>query len=275
MEISVVMATYNCNEFLEEAIESVLSQTFKDFEFIIIDDGSTNDTVERVRKFEDSRIRLICAKHDYINSLNKGLDAACGKYIARMDSDDRMKPNRLALQYNIMENNPDISVCASSIHCFGLIDQDVCIFSGNVPNALVYMLKGNIIANPTAMIRRQFLIDHQLHYERYPYAEDYKFWSRIAECKGHFWIEPTCLLDYRVSSNQISQKYYKIQQETSFLIRNEILDYLINNAPKEIDNIKILSDLIFEFNNKEILPLETSFNVMFEIFMYIYNTQGH
>ncbi len=97
--VSVCMLMYNASKYLRECIDSVLAQTFQDFEFLIVDDGSTDDSVEIVQSYHDSRIRLIKNKHDYIGSLNILLDEARGKYIARMDADDVMMPMRLKIQF--------------------------------------------------------------------------------------------------------------------------------------------------------------------------------
>ena len=101
--ISVCMSMYNASKYLRECIDSVLAQTFKNFEFLIVDDGSTDNSVEIVKSYNDSRIRLLCNKHDYIESLNLLLKEAQGKYIARMDADDVMQYNRLSIQYEYLQ----------------------------------------------------------------------------------------------------------------------------------------------------------------------------
>lgn len=88
ISISVCMPVYNASRYLRDCIDSILSQSFTDFELLIVDDGSTDDSVEIIRSYSDSRIRLIENKHDYIGSLNLLLQEARGKYIARMDADD-------------------------------------------------------------------------------------------------------------------------------------------------------------------------------------------
>ena len=98
ISISVCMPVYNASRYLRDCIDSILSQSFTDFELLIVDDGSTDDSVEIIRSYSDSRIRLIENKHDYIGSLNLLLQEARGKYIARMDADDVMLPNRLETQ---------------------------------------------------------------------------------------------------------------------------------------------------------------------------------
>jgi len=111
IKISVVMPVYNGEAYIGDAIESVLNQTFRDFELIIIDDGSTDATVSVIRRYEDSRIVLLKNGHDFIKALNTGLRMAKGKYIARMDADDLMHPQRLEVQYRTMEEHRDVVVC--------------------------------------------------------------------------------------------------------------------------------------------------------------------
>ena len=106
--ISICIPMYNAARFIKDCIDSVLSQSFQDLELLIVDDGSTDNSCDIVNSVRDNRIRLIRNQHDYVGSLNKLLDEAKGKYIARMDADDVMYPNRLAIQYEYMENHPDV-----------------------------------------------------------------------------------------------------------------------------------------------------------------------
>ena len=118
-QVSVCMPMYNASKYLRECIDSVLAQTFKDFEFLIVDDGSDDDSVEIVKSYHDDRIRLIQNTHDYIGSLNILLDEACGKYIARMDADDVMVLSRLERQFQYLETNPDIDILGGAMLCIG------------------------------------------------------------------------------------------------------------------------------------------------------------
>lgn len=113
------MIVYNAEHFIKDSIDSVLLQTFIDFEFIIIDDGSTDNTLEIITSYKDNRLKLFSKGHNYIESLNFGLKQCSGKYIARMDADDIMHPNRLEIQYNLMESFPSVTICSSFAECFG------------------------------------------------------------------------------------------------------------------------------------------------------------
>lgn len=112
-EITVLMPVRNGERYIKESIDSVLNQTLTDFEFLIIDDGSTDRTVEIIQGYTDKRIRLVRKEHQFIQNLNEGLELASGSYIARMDADDIMHTERLRIQLKRMKKNPDITVCGT------------------------------------------------------------------------------------------------------------------------------------------------------------------
>lgn len=116
--ISICIPMYNAARFIKDCIDSVLSQSFQDLELLVVDDGSTDNSCDIVNSVRDNRIRLIRNQHDYVGSLNKLLDEAKGKYIARMDADDVMYPNRLAIQYEYMENHPDVDFIGGRMAVF-------------------------------------------------------------------------------------------------------------------------------------------------------------
>lgn len=117
-QISVILPAYNAEKYLHEAIDSILNQTYTNFELIILNDGSTDKTEEIILSYSDPRIRYIKNEQNIrlIRTLNKGIELARGKYIARMDADDISLPNRFQVEYDFMERNPDISVCSSKIY---------------------------------------------------------------------------------------------------------------------------------------------------------------
>ena len=115
------MPAYNAEKYINEAIDSILAQTFTDFEFIIIDDGSTDSTCAIVESYSDSRIRFFKNEHNLgvAATLNRGLDLARGEYIARMDADDISLPTRFEKQAAYMDSHPDVVVCGTGVECFG------------------------------------------------------------------------------------------------------------------------------------------------------------
>jgi putative glycosyltransferase len=231
--ISILLPVYNAESTIGATIESILRQSFDDYELLVIDDGSTDATSQVVRNYTDVRIRYILAEHDYIASLNLGLNQAQGKYLARMDADDIMLHDRLAIQYQILEEEPSITVCSSWYIPFGEEirgEQVVGITQGLIQSPLLAFLQGNLIAHPTVMLRTSFLRTHDLHYENYPYAEDYKLWVEIAKRGGTFYIESQPLLRYRISPTQVTQRYSEEQRFTAQRIQEELLDTLIERS---------------------------------------------
>ena len=232
IKISIIMPVHNAEATVGIAIESVLEQTFTDYEFIIIDDGSTDKTPMIIRQYEDRRIQIITKEQNYIQSLNIGLKLARGKYIARMDADDIMLPDRLRVQYAIMEEFPQITVCSSLVYLMGkdipkgLISQSV---TGLIKRPLWLLLHHNFISHPASIIRKSFIRKHRLTYQQdYIYAEDYALWTDIILHGGLFFIEPQPLIYYRLSENQLTHKYRQEQLEASKKVQQKILHSLIS-----------------------------------------------
>jgi glycosyltransferase involved in cell wall biosynthesis len=116
-EISVLMSVYNAEQYLEKAIESILNQSFKNFEFLIINDASDDNSLNIINRFQDHRLHVYSnpVNLGLANSLNKGINLSQGKYIARMDADDIAVLSRLAIQYTFLEKNPHIDICGASV----------------------------------------------------------------------------------------------------------------------------------------------------------------
>lgn len=216
--ISVIMSVHNTEtEYLDIAIQSILDQTFRDFEFILIDDGSDKECAGELQKFKDERIQLITNPENYglTKSLNIGLRKARGRYIARMDADDYSYPERLRRQYRYMERHKEIDILGTWVK-EGKKIQKCC---GNVSSRWRYtrMLFDNVgIFHPTAFIRADFLKDNHLFYdEEFKKAQDFELWSRCLRI-GRMYVFPEVLLDYRIHKGQISssgrgdQDYYNI-----------------------------------------------------------------
>jgi len=182
------------------AIESILKQTFKEFEFLIIDDGSTDNSLEIIRFYEDSRIRLVMNEENLglAASLNRGISLSKGKYIARMDCDDISLPKRLADQVEFMDNHPFVGACGTNGLC---IDEDDKIIrtsswcpEDGVPLEWL-LLWDTVLAHPTVMLRKTTLMEHNLAYRNVP-AEDKDLWCRLV-LKAKIARLPQMLFHYR------------------------------------------------------------------------------
>jgi len=226
-KVSVVLPVKNGEKYISEAVQSTIQQSFDDFELLIFDDDSTDRTLQIVNSFQDKRIQIFTGKDGFIANLNKGIDVSRGEFIARMDADDIMNPVRLETQVNIM-NNYNIDVCGSWLIMFGDGFEPYVhgIFEGMVENPIRRLRHSNFMPHPSVMMRRSFLIKHDLRYENLPHVEDYKLWFEVAKKGGSFYIEPTALLAYRISENQITNVQKEEISLMSRLIQKEVNKYL-------------------------------------------------
>jgi|TARA_B110000879_G_scaffold97898_1_gene133283 glycosyltransferase involved in cell wall biosynthesis len=218
--ISVVMPVYNAEFYLEEAITSILNQTYKNFEFIIIDDGSNDNSLEIIQKASSKDSRIICISREnkgIIYSLNEGIKLSKGSYIARMDADDISYPDRFEEQYKFMLDN-NLDICGGnyiSINKDGLFKK-----LHEVPKEgfeiLLTMASSVPFAHPSVMIKKSFLTNHELIYGTYGFrsAEDLDLWISMYYEGARFGNIGTCILQYRLLSNSLSSiKHGPIKRE--------------------------------------------------------------
>ena len=238
--ISVLMPVYNCSKYIYNSTISILNQTFSDFELIIIDDCSTDNTVDILKKFNDERIVLIVKQKNtgITNSLNYALDIAKGKYLARMDGDDISNIDRLKKQYEFMESHPDVVLCgggyeviksnyehgqkgdifvqkASAATLDVLTRAWIRIFWGKgdirIKTFKPYLLHGELLfdlathcsfAHPTVMIKSEVLKMNKVKYNpKCEPAEDYEMWTKLSEY-GKLANIPDILIKYRRHEHQ-------------------------------------------------------------------------
>lgn len=206
--ISVVMPVYNGGKYLQEAIESILNQTEGDFEFIIINDGSTDDSAALIDKYRelDSRIKVITQENKgLISSLNTGIDEAKGKYIARMDADDVSLPERFRIQLECMEKNPKIGACGSWAKVFGEGKNHLIKHPLSTKELKPKLLFSVCFAHPTVMLRKNVLLQHNLRYSLSAEGvEDYELWTRLINVTEFANIQKI-LLKYRYVVSSISR----------------------------------------------------------------------
>lgn len=224
--VSVLMPAYNAAEHIGEAIDSILAQTFVDFEFLIINDGSTDNTVDIINGYDDPRIKLIHndGNKGLIYSLNYGLKIAQGKYIARMDADDIAMDTRLEKQVSFLENNPDISILGTAFILMGTPHE---IHHPNYNEEIrIKLLDDGAFAHPTVMMRKDSIDSNNIRYNAdYKYIEDYQFWVEAAIKNLKMANLDEVLLQYRQHSNQVSSLKYEEQEETKQRIKLEYLSH--------------------------------------------------
>ena len=225
-KISVLMPVYNTKEeYLREAVESILNQTFTDFEFIIINDGSTNNAKDVILSYTDNRIKYYEQENiKLIGTLNRGLSLCTGEYIARMDSDDISLPERFAKQVEILDNNPDIGIVSCWFKCFP--DEYIC--QNKERPKYLDLLKSNQLAHPAVMFRKEIFDKYDLKYENYLHAEDYELWSRLIKYTDFYNIQEI-LLNYRVHPGSISCESKQIQIETDKKVKENMLNFLTDD----------------------------------------------
>lgn len=227
--VSVVMPVYNCEAYIHDAVESVLSQTFSDFELLIIDDCSTDRTLEVISQFNDPRIYVF---HKSVNSgitdsLNLGIEKARGRYIARMDGDDVCEPHRFQVQVDYMEAHPEVGLTGSWYRIIGT--NEPVPAPQKHSDIKLAMLEYCPIAHPTVFLRKQVLETFSLRYDKsYEMAEDYELWSRLL-LHSEVYIIPEFLLRYRRHVNQSSARSADLQQALSGKIRCTMLRQLVAN----------------------------------------------
>lgn len=226
--ISVIMAVYNTPiEYLEESIQSVLNQTYKDFEFIIVNDYSDEKTTNYLMSITEHRIKLIHNQENLglTKSLNIALKNAKGKYIARMDSDDIAHPNRLETQLFYIQNHPEFVAIGSS---FIVSNTNKVVHKKNIDKEtrrtqLLFFNQG--LCHPTAFINKSFLDKHHIQYrEDLKKAQDYGLWVDILKY-GDIGNIDVPLLTYRIHDNQISSNFSNQMSYEQITMKRQ-LDYL-------------------------------------------------
>ncbi|NVM22264.1 MAG: glycosyltransferase [Desulfobacterales bacterium] len=235
--VSVVMSVYDGERYLREAINSILNQTLADFEFIIVDDGSTDGTPEILEGYaaRDERIRLERNAYNLglTPSLNKGLQLTRGEYIARQDADDISLPQRLASQANFLDDHPEVGVIGTWINNFDENGRQI-IWQTPISHPLIRwsLLFGASIAGPSVMMRR-FLLEGDTPFRpEMLHAEDYDLWARLSD-KTQFANLRERLYLRRMHKDRISVRYYKEQEETVKSVMHENITRLLGNEVRE------------------------------------------
>lgn len=233
--VSVIMSTLNTPEaYLRASIESVLNQTFSDFEFIIVDDGSTANDCEIIESYDDPRILLLRngTNRGLPYSLNRGIEAATGKYLMRMDSDDISLPFRMYEQYEYMESHPDIDILGIMAWKFG--SKSGIMGAGIIAQEMnIMMFFKNRLIHPGVMIRKAFLVEHNLRYnEDFKRSQDYELWSRAMKY-GKIALLPKVAIKYRVHEKQASAANADDQKRMCYAICCNMLSELAIDLTQE------------------------------------------
>lgn len=254
-KVTVLMPVYNGERYLREAIDSILVQSFTEFEFLVINDGSTDKSVEIAESYQDPRIRLIHndCNLGLVSTLNKGLRLARGDFIARMDCDDYSFPSRLRRQYDFLVKNPDISFCGSWIELDDGENKKKISYPCSHDEIKAALLFGNSLAHPSVIIRRETLKKFTLNYEYADIdAEDYGLWVR-ASTVAKFANLPEVLVRYRSHKNQVSNTRSKSQRLVTHTISDKQLRTLFPGTSDDLAyNFTAMCEVFYDPHNWEV-----------------------
>lgn len=234
-EISVLMCVFNGEKYLAESVESILSQSFRDFEFIIVDDGSTDHSYELLASYarSDERINLL---HQPLNlgitpSVKNGLNYCSGKYIARMDQDDISLPLRLQTQYQYLEKHPEIDAIGAGFEFIDSAGNRIVKFPDRESDAMIVrhqMLYHCMLHNPSVMMKSEYYKKYNENHleEAYYGADDYHFWLRMNNESLYSNLSDTLLL-YRRHQVQVSNKDSSKQLDSILRSAHEAFESLL------------------------------------------------
>lgn len=266
--ISVIMPAYNAELFIGEAIESILNQTFTNYEFIIINDGSNDSTEKIIKRYKDTRIKYIKNKINLglSETLNRGIDLATGNYIARMDADDISFPDRLTKQVTFLSNNPDYGV----VGCMYIVlDEKRKPFEiGGMDyrtdeEIKLALFSNNVFLHGETMFRRELLENILNPYNtKYNPCEDYKLWIILSK-KTKFYILEDILYQYMINPNSMSgtrwfemkemiKKIGKEWQSVNGLptITHQMFVTFFKAGKRKKDGLKLFNQKVLPFYNQ-------------------------
>ena len=213
-EVSVIMPVYNAAPYLRDAIDSIVAQTFQNWELILLNDGSTDNSLQIAQSYTDPRIRILDSEKNYglIHQLNRGMEAAQGRYIARLDADDIALPGRLQRQFDYLEQHPEIGLLGGFARVIGT--DEIMQHSTSREDIVIELLHRNAYIHSTVMFRKSvFLAVSNGFNEEYKHAEDYHIWQLFALHTGVANLNEV-LIQYRMHEQQVS-KLHAAGLETS------------------------------------------------------------
>lgn len=254
-EISVILPVFNGEPYLAKAIQSVLDQSFRDFELIILNDGSTDNSESTIRSFTDPRI--VYHKNEInrglIFTLNKGIELARGKYIARMDADDISLPQRLEKQKNYLDNHKDISILAAIIQFIDENDKDAgswALDRKTINPVLIKksMPRENCIAHPTIMGKSEVFKTYKFDKKQVK-VEDYDLWLRLLTDNHHIDKLNDVLLKYRIHEKSVTStaNYITVPVMRVLNCKKIFLKKEINRKHFNLFNLRVAASMILDY----------------------------
>lgn len=242
-KVTVLMSVYNGEKYLHEAINSILNQTFKDFKFLIINDGSTDSSKNIILSCNDPRIRLLDNEKNMglTRSLNKGLKVAKGEYIARMDADDISTPDRLEKQVTYMDTHREKALLGGGTMVINSEGNTItCWHYPTEPGLLRWsLLFGNQFIHSTVMLRSTLLRAHKLTYDcTLVYAQDYDLWQKISQFSSVVNLADV-VIHRRKHQENISARNTQGQRKTRLMVINRGISELLGSSTGDEDVAKV------------------------------------
>ena len=233
-KVTVLMPTYNVASYVKEAIESVLGQTYEDFDLLVIDDCSIDDTIDVVSGIDDSRIRIVQNERNLglADNLNRGLSLINTEYVARMDGDDIALPHWLEKEMNYLESHPEVGVCGGGGERFGSVSSTIRFPEEHDDITAALLFQCNIIV-PTFRMSLYHEQGLRYHTDAFP-AEDYCFWSEACAVTGLHNINDTLFL-YRMHSSQICSSRKEEQRGKVAEVQRRMLSHFEGITKEEMD----------------------------------------
>lgn len=241
--VSVIMPVFNGEKYLVDAIESIIYQTYKNLEFIIIDDGSNDNSLSIIESYNDNRIVVIKNKSNFglIRTLNIGVELSNGEYICRFDCDDFSYPDRVMRQVDFMEKNPKVALLGTWAR---IITPGFSFFNKYMrpqtqdKDIRFRMMFESAFIHPTVMLRTKIMSEFKYN-EDYTHAEDYELWLRLSE-KYIVSNLSEVLLDYRVHPSSISNVFSSEQRDKASLLRMKSIRLYSNSLGLSINESKFV-----------------------------------
>jgi len=267
-EITVLMPVYNGEKYVGKAIESILIQSFKNFEFLIINDGSTDNSQMIINSYNDPRIVLINNKKNIglVGSLNLGIKLSKGEFVARMDADDISLSSRLSEQLCFLKCNKNIGVCGTWVRVIGCTKK-VNKLPLHDDEIKYYMLFSSPFAHSSVMFRKDVIIKNNIQYNNlFSEAEDYELWFQLGKYT-QFANIPRVLLYYRVHNlqkNQLGNSYLRKFSNDIRMLQLYFLYPGINNESVKT-HLAICNEFEIKNENELLLRLNWINKIYYEI----------
>jgi glycosyltransferase involved in cell wall biosynthesis len=224
--ISIILPIYNAQYYLNDAIYSIINQTFINFELLAINDGSTDSSIIILNSFQDKRIRILNNNSNLglIYSLNRGIHEAKGQYIARMDADDIAHPKRLEKQLNYLYQHPDTIVVGTNMELIDESGKSIGLrkYPEHHSDIVATLINHCPFSHPSVMFKKSAVLEVGGYREAFKACEDYDLWLRLRD-KGQFANIQENLLQYRIHSGQVTLRNIKLQHNSHMKARHEAL----------------------------------------------------